>query len=374
MEFENIGDLVNQINTALGEFCNEFGRKRKELAGLGKVPKRGILFTYDKSKGNDWAINEGGGTEIQYHIAFDKNALEIRYGLGFNTQYVPFANEMSMVEYMRPFMNGYLKNEAIIRKSLPNYQFIYGNKEQLINPAHDQYTLFGKSLSVKKQGNKYFIDDTNFQSILSDLIHQFDAYQIIFMEKNNSKNVAVNITNSIEILKSKGQIILQGPPGTGKTYTAKDIAEQIISNKITENKKDQKKILEDSEQFQLIQFHPAFTYEDFVRGIVVKTDTSTTPEYVTVNKILGEFAKKAYESNLEGGTDDFDRAWYHLVQDVNDGNVNQIGSSQVEVDINSQGNIRFKSPVATYEKTYELYRLGKTDLKYETYNKIVLNF
>ena len=50
MEFKNIGDLVNKINTSLGEFCNEFGRKRKELAGLGKVPKRGILFTYDTTK------------------------------------------------------------------------------------------------------------------------------------------------------------------------------------------------------------------------------------------------------------------------------------------------------------------------------------
>lgn len=127
-------------------------------------------------------------------------------------------------------------------------------------------------------------------------------------------------------------------------------------------------------QIKLIQFHPAFTYEDFVRGIVVKTDISTTPEYKVVNKVLGEFAKKANESNYEGGTDDFDRAWYALVEDINTGNVSKIGSSNVDVDINSQGNIRFKTPVATYEKTYELYKFGKTDLKYETYNRIVINY
>jgi len=127
------------------------------------------------------------------------------------------------------------------------------------------------------------------------------------------------------------------------------------------------------EQFKLIQFHPAYSYEDFVRGIVVKTDNSVTPEYVTVNKILGEFARKANESNLSGGTDDFERAWYELIQDINDGKVKKIGSSDVDVDINTQGNIRFKSPVATYQKTYELYKFGKTDLKYETYNKIVLS-
>jgi Cdc6-like AAA superfamily ATPase len=178
----------------------------------------------------------------------------------------------------------------------------------------------------------------------------------------------------INILTQKKQIILQGPPGTGKTFTAKDIAEQMLFSKVSDDKKQQKALLESTEQFKLIQFHPAYSYEDFVRGIVVKTDISTIPEYRTVNKILGEFARKANESNLSGGTDDFDRAWYDLVQNINDGKVTKIGSSDVEVDINTQGNIRFKSPVATYEKTYELYKFGKTDLKYETYHKIVLNY
>ncbi|TLP79814.1 hypothetical protein ES765_09745 [Maribacter sp. ACAM166] len=111
-----------------------------------------------------------------------------------------------------------------------------------------------------------------------------------------------------------------------------------------------------------------------MRGIVVKTDVSTTPEYKTVNKILGAFAKKANQSNLSGGTDDFDIAWHELVQDINDGTVIKIGSSNVPVSINSQENIKFNSPVATYEKTYELYKFGETDLKYETYQKIVLKY
>jgi len=186
-----------------------------------------------------------------------------------------------------------------------------------------------------------------------------------------------NIITDMEIIKvlyNKKQIILQGPPGTGKTYTAKDIAEQILFSKVSDDKKQQKALLESSEQFKLIQFHPAYSYEDFVRGIVVKTDITNAPEYKTVNKTLGEFAKKANESNLQGGTDDFDRAWYELVQDINDSKVKKIGSSDVEVDINSQGNIRFKSPVATYERTYELYKFGKTDLKYETYHRIVLSY
>lgn len=372
MEFKNLGDLINQVNSSLGEFCNEFGRKRKELAGLGKVPKKGVLFIYDASKERDWAINEGGGTELQYHLAFDVNNLEIKYGLGFNTQYVPFANKMSTIDYLRPFMNGFLKHENKIKESLPDYYFVYGNIERLRHPQDGEYTLFGKKVSANRNTDEYSIEDTAFNSIIEDLKKQFEAYIIIFKEKNNFKEVTMDIQNSIDVLKQKGQIILQGPPGTGKTYTAKNIAEQIIFSKISDDKKQQKTFLESTEQFKLIQFHPAYSYEDFVRGIVAESDGNVI-EYKTKNKALAEFAKKAHESNLSGGVDDFDRAWSKLIREINTGIVTKIDGSNVEVDINGQGNIRFKSPVATYERTYELYKFGKTNLKYETYQKIVLN-
>lgn len=47
-----------------------------------------------------------------------------------------------------------------------------------------------------------------------------------------------------------------------------------------------------NDQIKLIQFHPSFTYEDFVRGIVAESKGDKI-EYKNVNKILGEFAEKA---------------------------------------------------------------------------------
>lgn len=296
MKFKNIGDLVNQVNTSLGEFCNEFGLKRKELAGLGKVPKRGILFKYEDEK-RDWAINEGGGTEVQYHIAFNEDDEEIRYGLGFNTQTVQFKYDMSTVEYMQPYMFGFLKNEKSIRELLPDYGFVYGDIQQLKNPQNNQYTLFGKSVSVENKGGDYFIEDIVFDSIISDLKKQFQPYQIIFSNKNNFNKVAMNNQNIIDALIHKGQIVLQGPPGTGKTFTAKDIAEQLLFSKVSEDKKQQKNLLESTDQFKLIQFHPAYSYEDFVRGIVAESKGEAI-EYKTKNKILAEFAKTAYTNYI----------------------------------------------------------------------------
>jgi MoxR-like ATPase len=103
------------------------------------------------------------------------------------------------------------------------------------------------------------------------------------------------MNNLIDILKAKYQIILQGAPGTGKTYTAKDIAEQLIFGKTSETKQEQKEKLENSKQYKLVQFHPSYTYEDFVRGIAVETN-SGIPNYKTVNKILGDFAKEALQN------------------------------------------------------------------------------
>ena len=96
--------------------------------------------------------------------------------------------------------------------------------------------------------------------------------------------------NIINLLRYKPQIILQGPPGTGKTGEAKRITKALLGLGEDEN-------LEGNEQFKLIQFHPSYSYEDFVRGIIAE-NTNDNILYVTKDKILAEFAKKAFEAPL----------------------------------------------------------------------------
>nr|WP_314752245.1 AAA family ATPase [uncultured Capnocytophaga sp.] len=94
----------------------------------------------------------------------------------------------------------------------------------------------------------------------------------------------------IKLLKYKPQIILQGPPGTGKTREAKRIAKALLG--LGENDS-----LEGNEQFKLIQFHPSYSYEDFVRGIVAKpNEEGSGIVYTAENKILGAFAKEAFNN------------------------------------------------------------------------------
>ena len=59
----------------------------------------------------------------------------------------------------------------------------------------------------------------------------------------------------LERWEEKKNLILQGPPGTGKTWLAKRLAKALIGQKSVAD-----------EQLRVVQFHPALSYEDFVRG------------------------------------------------------------------------------------------------------------
>ena len=123
-----------------------------------------------------------------------------------------------------------------------------------------------------------------------------------------------NIDEIIKLLvNNKPQIILQGPPGTGKTFTAKDVAEKMLTGNVTTDKASQKAVLEQhSDQFKLVQFHPAYSYEDFVRGITANA-TDGGISYETENKVLAKFAKSAsknWEDSSKSSPDLLRMIWF----------------------------------------------------------------
>ncbi|WP_315499994.1 AAA family ATPase [Capnocytophaga gingivalis] len=129
---------------------------------------------------------------------------------------------------------------------------------------------------------KTLTDVTTYNSDIEGIKY---AQYLLNIMNENTQDQENNLV--IKLLKYKPQIILQGPPGTGKTREAKRIAKALLG--LGENDS-----LEGNEQFKLIQFHPSYSYEDFVRGIVAKpNEEGDGIVYTAENKVLAEFAKEA---------------------------------------------------------------------------------
>jgi MoxR-like ATPase len=65
------------------------------------------------------------------------------------------------------------------------------------------------------------------------------------------------LRRALDLLGMKRQLILQGVPGTGKTHVARHLARHLARGR--------------EDAIRLIQFHPAYSYEEFVEGIRVRS-------------------------------------------------------------------------------------------------------
>ena len=169
-----------------------------------------------------------------------------------------------------------------------------------------------------------------------------------------------NINDYLDILKKSKNLILRGAPGTGKTYLAKEIAMELTGD--------------NEDQIGFVQFHPSYDYTDFVEGLRPVSNGDGAIEFKLQDGIFKDFCQKAKEAQKTGGQDNFEETWAKLTDSINEKQGQYFfPRSSVPASLNSQGNVKFDSPVATKEKVYLLYKGEDTNLKYETYQKIVLD-
>lgn len=343
MNFTDISNLVGKINGFLNEkgFCSKFQYKRKELANLGKA---GTLTTLLGNIKEDWAINEGGNTEVQYHINLGDD--KINYGIGFNAQYTPFKNEMASVEYIKPFVNAFLeiKNELLI--TFPDYK-LSGSEDDLKNIQDGDYFLWGKSINIVKTQNECKIKDEDFEMLLQDLEKQFDAYIKIYEKRNeiiemqNSKNS--NMQNIHSILEAKKQIILQGAPGTGKTYATAEIALRMIGKTIPTTREDLMKAYQEavkSGQIVFTTFHQSMDYEEFIEGLKPNVNDKGELFYEVQNGIFKDICEKASLKNANS----FDEAYQKMLQDISEQDdemliLKTVSNKEFGIKVNSNQNL-----------------------------------
>jgi MoxR-like ATPase len=103
----------------------------------------------------------------------------------------------------------------------------------------------------------------------------------------------------VSLLRYKKNMILQGPPGVGKTFVATRLAYLLIKSK-------------NKEQIARVQFHPSYSYEDFVQGL----RPVESGGFARQDGPLLRFCKDALE--------DQDSDYVLIIDEINRGNISKI--------------------------------------------------
>ena len=102
-------------------------------------------------------------------------------------------------------------------------------------------------------------------------------------------------------LEDKGQVIFQGPPGTGKTFVARRIAQWYQ---------------EQGGDYRIVQFHPSYTYEDFVEGF--------RPARAGDGQVGFDLVKGPLRLVAEQAQDNPDATFILVIDEINRGNVAKV--------------------------------------------------
>jgi len=145
----------------------------------------------------------------------------------------------------------------------------------------------GKNYAVVQKLKSLFKDGNDFQPselyILSQFLWRLENAQTIFDPAN--KNV-----------------ILYGAPGTGKTFTVLEALGLLTKG--------------DNNYSKVIQFHPSYSYEDFIEGIRPTGIVGNSLNLQVVNGTFKAFCIKA--------KNDLSNDYYFVIDEINRGNLSSI--------------------------------------------------
>jgi 5-methylcytosine-specific restriction protein B len=106
----------------------------------------------------------------------------------------------------------------------------------------------------------------------------------------------------VDLLEDKRQVVIYGPPGTGKTWVALHLAEAISTG--------------DPSRTDLVQFHPAMSYEDFIEGL--------RPEVTAADQVIYRPHDGQLMRIVERAEDDPGHTYVMIIDEINRANLPKV--------------------------------------------------
>ncbi len=106
----------------------------------------------------------------------------------------------------------------------------------------------------------------------------------------------------------KKQVIMYGVPGTGKTYQAQQQTKLQFNNWKEEFAPGNDSFAHES-QIEMVQFHPSFSYEDFIEGLRPILDDDGAAQLTLQNGIFKKFCRNAGKWEIDVYSIGLDKEW-----------------------------------------------------------------
>lgn len=173
-----------------------------------------------------------------------------------------------------------------------------------------RYNDVSKKLSIEALGQAGIIQisKTDFQTIVANLT----VPPVASPKSQTLQQLCANIfipeeivTDWATLLEERKQVIFYGPPGTGKTFVAENFGEYFVGN---------------NGEMRIIQFHPSYSYEDFVEGIRPKIAKGTTGSA----QVEYEFNIGILKALCQLAINNREKKFVLLIDEINRGNIAKI--------------------------------------------------
>ncbi|MCF8307238.1 MAG: AAA family ATPase [Ignavibacteriales bacterium] len=291
----SLDDYTNILGSATaampgGYLCNFLERTTRTVLGSSKP---GTAFNFEVKLNNDGATyyilkqNKQNASKAEAETYFNDNIKGLLKSIVSETD--PLA-KIEMVEKADYSAKQILMKMAVL-DNLSEFVYIYSTQwlDELYNDFVDGEVegIFTKNHAVCSRAKE--ILEVNEKDIGELILLSGFLWRYV-----NAKTIAD---------ADNPNVIMYGSPGTGKTWSVVNSLEFVCQG--------------DSTRYELLQFHPSFTYEDFIEGIKPKgVSKDGNIRFELVNGVFKNFCIRAKNNP--------DKSYYFVVDEINRANLSSV--------------------------------------------------